>query len=523
MKESASITTDDGQAIPIAVAVEGDLEEISEKNIRAIADNIARIWGAKVTLVIFDREGISGLSTGAIASIFKEMQPQSSLFLIAASHPETWLLDMAESCQGFVWICPAEKSGREPEAITRRLEGRFANSLDAIELEPMGGLPSIMSILRGNAADIRELWPGEDSNLFFAKQRMERIVQETTAFNDAANKACRNHGEKLQASAQYLAPPEADISPIAGEIRRLYSIADTLAGIYRRKVQIAFIGIYGLGVLTAAWFAASIFAKKQLEELVANWIVPPTAVYWIILAVAYAIYFTARRNRIAERFADYRALAEALRIQYFWVACGVENSVYREYLRHQNSELDWIRLAIASSMLRLKSGVAASLPAPEAQRNKMLAFWLHDQGAYLSRALERAKKFTTRARNVVIVSFLLGVSATVSVMVFHNLEQLIGSAGKSLVGVAMIICPSISAALMGYTNKMGFRFQTSLYERMESIYRRATGIFETLPLARQGELAHELGHQTLVALGEWLMQTRKQTIDEPANPFRRPW
>lgn len=58
------------------------------------------------------------------------------------------------------------------------------------------------------------------------------------------------------------------------------------------------------------------------------------------------LYFVG--NRIEERRHDYRALSEALRIQFYWGMAGLRRSVASNYMQRIRSEMDWIRNAVSS-------------------------------------------------------------------------------------------------------------------------------------------------------------------------------
>jgi len=53
-------------------------------------------------------------------------------------------------------------------------------------------------------------------------------------------------------------------------------------------------------------------------------------------------------HREAERAHDDRALAESLRVQFYWSLAGMGRSVSANYMQRQRSELDWIRGAVRS-------------------------------------------------------------------------------------------------------------------------------------------------------------------------------
>lgn len=74
--------------------------------------------------------------------------------------------------------------------------------------------------------------------------------------------------------------------------------------------------------------------------------VPPLAKI-IGLGLALVAYKVARKNDYENRYQDYRAVAEGLRVQGAWYCAGVRRRlVDNEYLRMQEGELQWIRMAL---------------------------------------------------------------------------------------------------------------------------------------------------------------------------------
>lgn len=66
-----------------------------------------------------------------------------------------------------------------------------------------------------------------------------------------------------------------------------------------------------------------------------------------LLASAW-FYYRYEGRRIEESRFDSRALAEALRVQFYWALSGSIHSVAANYMQRQRSELDWIRCAASS-------------------------------------------------------------------------------------------------------------------------------------------------------------------------------
>src|SRR5206468_751545 len=102
---------------------------------------------------------------------------------------------------------------------------------------------------------------------------------------------------------------------------------------------------------------------RSLRETIAYydlWLAPYDLVYLGLLAVTYLTFLRVRRLGHQPRFLDYRALAEGLRVQFYWRLSGLTDSAADHYLRRQKGELDWIRAALRAG--DILDGVA--VPAP---------------------------------------------------------------------------------------------------------------------------------------------------------------
>ncbi len=74
----------------------------------------------------------------------------------------------------------------------------------------------------------------------------------------------------------------------------------------------------------------------------------------VVLAVIVAVWV--KGVGLQDRFQDYRALAEGLRVEFYWRLARVRESVYDHYLARQEGELDWIRNAMRAARLHEPNG-----------------------------------------------------------------------------------------------------------------------------------------------------------------------
>jgi hypothetical protein len=65
-----------------------------------------------------------------------------------------------------------------------------------------------------------------------------------------------------------------------------------------------------------------------------------------LLFLAFGIVKGAQFRHLERQALDYRALAEALRVQIYWMAAGISESVAASYLQQMRSEMSWIRQAV---------------------------------------------------------------------------------------------------------------------------------------------------------------------------------
>ena len=113
---------------------------------------------------------------------------------------------------------------------------------------------------------------------------------------------------------------------------------------------------------------------------------PVIAGYLITLVAAYAVFKWAERRHYHRKYLDYRALAEGLRVQFFWKMAGMNEPVAKYYLIRQESELDWIRHALRTLDF---VGSIHSTVHPSSKLSVIKQSWVDAQTKYYERALLR--------------------------------------------------------------------------------------------------------------------------------------
>ncbi|MEJ0008422.1 MAG: hypothetical protein WDM77_19190 [Steroidobacteraceae bacterium] len=96
--------------------------------------------------------------------------------------------------------------------------------------------------------------------------------------------------------------------------------------------------------------------------------------YLLCFALLTLILIWHRRLDAQGRYLDYRALAEGLRVQFYWRLAGLTDNASSSYLRKQLDELRWIREALRAT---------GAVPPPlSARADLALKCWIHGQADY---------------------------------------------------------------------------------------------------------------------------------------------
>lgn len=217
--------------------------------------------------------------------------------------------------------------------------------------------------------------------------QLVRIEQQIHTFNRVAVDARDRIAPRVARNAEYLYPTSGDtaapLRPLTEpllRLRRAFALADTLAGEYQHRTHSAFRWVFWFGFLAVVMFEvyAELYTGTRATEATR---VSALAAYVLFLGLADAWYVWARARDIQNHFQDYRALAEGLRVQFYWRLVGVGQAASDYYLRKQRDELTWIRSAIRAWGL-------VTAPPAHADPHAADQLWVETQRRYY---LERAR------------------------------------------------------------------------------------------------------------------------------------
>ena len=268
-----------------------------------------------------------------------------------------------------------------------------------------------------------------------------------------------------------------------------------------------------------------------------------------ILALAFLFFRAARKQDYENRYQDYRAISEGLRVQNAWCSAGLrERMVDAAYLRMQHSELQWIRMAIRTAYLVFDARTARG---GESTKSPACMQWVEGQRDYYKRAAQREEQKKRRITRISEGSVVAGFALTIIVIALANLNGnyfspklvhdqqgawyhgvMLRLNGMHLVHIAWLenhprfvhffeTVPAPLAAMAAllmrfYTQQRGFSESARRYQRMFTVFdyaaRRLHDIHEDGAQDSAHLVIEELGREALTEHADWLILHRERPL-----------
>lgn len=326
---------------------------------------------------------------------------------------------------------------------------------------------------------VRVLLPNYDSRVDRRGEELGYYTDLGARINEFNRTAARFSGpDTIARSVQDLvgaatleqAVPEAFVlSPGLRRIAGAYSAADAVSLHFQKRSASTTALIFGLGasmVLTFALFSS--FWE-------ADW--PLLAFYLVLFASVATVHRLSHARDSYNSFLDARALAEALRVQFFWRATGSWEGAAHHYLRNQSEELRWIRDALRSLEL------TAPIDQPASKQLVAARAWIRGQSEYFARSANARQRRLHRIQQFALS--LYGAGLAISLFdVLANARGWLDSHGR-VVGVALMLmglAPAFAALGTGYAEFMSFEEDVKRHERMKSLFALASAKLELIDI-----------------------------------------
>jgi hypothetical protein len=374
------------------------------------------------------------------------------------------------------------------------------------------------------------------------------LIELTRQFNlEAAALASDERGRSRTAqSLEYLfdgagpqAPGQADPKQVALTLAprwsRLYSISDTLASACQAQFKRDWMLLFALTFAAFICFALFLHAGAEVTVLL--------VAFSVLYVLIFIIFLHARRRRHQERFLDYRALAEALRVAVYWrlVGIGLRPSdvkadalddgshvdahtvgvLANAYPIKQPSELAWVKICLRMlELLDRAEGVADERALDPVCHDIVRSCWVFGQSRFF-----RRRGFHHNEVAEVLESWSIVLLMITAFLLAPLLFAVVAEAGKTVLfgidlhtAVLLVIglLPGLAAALTAYSERLALKAQARQYDRMRGLFERA---YELLPERIDAKTAsparavyRELGIEAMRENAEWVAVYRQRPI-----------
>lgn len=445
-----------------------------------------------------------------------------------------------------LWDEGIGKTGGTADVVGYKLEGvpeKFlrvlgaddqAQSADGLELGPVYHFPveRIGAEKRGEKKKARVLFPrsydyesADEAEKYF----QERIFRPVEGFNSRTISA--------GAKPAGLLPPEVFAKTVPWELKeclayleRLSDRADQLAinnaGHTRRTLlwMSLFVGLAAL-----CFDISGDLAKFSSTHHYVSWSMLGFPIFFI---AAFVLHLIASGRQYQDRHQDYRALAEGLRVQFFWQLAGVPDSVASHYLGQQRPELYWIRRACAGARMFLPRH---GQPLNRARADAVRTYWMDHQYGYFFKKAGGEEESLEWLELLKSALFMFSVGAILLVALFEfepvreyvpgNLRRIADGLGdhESRIHIFFtllaVIAGVLAALLHNYANKLALSYHVKQYQRMERIFRlsigRYTALVDTQRFAEAQREIRSLGGAALIENGDWVLAHRDRPLEVP--------
>jgi len=292
-------------------------------------------------------------------------------------------------------------------------------------------------------------------------------------------------------------------------VEYLFDVADHLAIHYQRQVNRNLFGVYGLATLMGLVF---ILYSEYGEP---HWLI------WLFLslfAAGFAWHVTAERREWHRKYLDYRALAEALRVQFYWHLSGVVESrsvafAYENFLQKQDVELGWIRHVMrAASLYRSRGRESDPAWVPW-----VIQHWVgdavegHGQLSYYSRKAEQNSLNFRRTELLGSICLWVGISIA---LVLGVLNQRLSQEQQQVLMVLIGIFPLLAGIRDTISHKRAEKELIKQYRFMARIFVNAREMLDqSTDLAFQRRVLKALGEAALEEGAEWILMHRARPLE----------
>jgi len=331
-------------------------------------------------------------------------------------------------------------------------------------------------------------------------QRLVQFGQDINRFSEAIDR----QSYSLLSEQGVLAVP-----PSIRDVDRSFGAADWLAIHYRKRVSAGLLATHIIAVL----MGLSFILYSELDGL--DWLV---LVFLALFFGGVALYLWSERRQWHRKYLDYRALAEGLRVQVYWLISGVVDTssiefAYDNFLQKQDVDLGWIRHVMRSASLAQDR---EDHPDPS-WVDWVITHWVGRPGDpdgqldyYQNKASLKEMAFR-RTELLGNISLWLGIAlAVVLYAATGRLQQI----QHQILLVLMGVLPLFAAIRSAYSHQKADKELIKQYRFMNRVFSNAHRLLSnTQDIEKKKQILRALGNAALEEHAEWILMHRERPLE----------
>jgi hypothetical protein len=285
--------------------------------------------------------------------------------------------------------------------------------------------------------------------------------------------------------------------------------ADWLAIHFQKRISLSLIAIHCIAVLIGMIFI--VYSEFDGLDFLVNF-------FLFAFVAGFVLFKVGDRRQWHRKHLDYRALAEGLRVQFYWSLAGVidvqsAEFAYDNFLQKQDVDLGWIRHVMRNVSL---SRSRDQIPPPE-WVGWVIEQWVGDESGetgqlsyYRRKELEKAKRFkrtTYLGRAALWIGILIAILLAIAGMGMSDNQ-------RNILLVLMGTFPLIAGVRDAYSHKKAEKELIKQYRFMSGILANARRLLDSSddPEFRRRVL-RALGNAALEEGAEWILMHRERPLE----------
>jgi len=303
--------------------------------------------------------------------------------------------------------------------------------------------------------------------------------------------------------------PDFELPIGAREISDQHRIADWLAIHFQKRISLGLIAIHGIAVLIGLVFI--MYSEFDGLDFLVN-------IFLLAFLAGFILFRIGERRQWHRKHLDYRALAEGLRVQFYWSLAGVidvqsAEFAYDNFLQKQDVDLGWIRHVMRNvSLSRSRDNV------PQAEWvDWVIEQWVGDEDSrtgqlsyYRSKELEKARRF----RNTTLLGKMtLWIGMLIAVLLAIAGTDM-ADTHRTYLLVLMGILPLFAGVRDAYSHKKAEKELIKQYRFMRGILANARRLLDgSDDIDFRRAVLRALGNAALEEGAEWILMHRERPLE----------